>query len=177
MMRVFLMRILGNMLHGPSEHRAKLQLLATAQVIVARPSFGPRRRPQGFAALLAMAAMRKPVSKFARGKAKAAPKAKAKGKAKAVAKPKAGLHKKAAASLHVAKKPSAVTGGPDEEVDDGPTAHDRRQFKIALGTKGVHPSILKDWTDTQSLGYGKGKREKINTKIMAWKDPSGTGQL
>ena len=33
----------------------------------------------------------------------------------------------------------------------------------------VHQALLQDWSNTVELGYGKGKREKLNMRIAAWK--------
>ena len=63
----------------------------------------------------------------------------------------------------------------DESVDTTAngtvvTASDRRQFKIALGSQQVNPAIIQQWVDTNKLGYGQGKRQKMNLQIAAWKD-------
>eukprot|EP00959_Pyramimonas_sp_CCMP1952_P374657 7846713-Pyramimonas_sp.AAC.1 len=83
------------------------------------------------------------------------------------------LHKRPAGVLHtLPRRPAAAESEDKDDSDSGITANDRRQFKIALGSSGVSQAILNDWTDVNNLGYGKGKREKINCRIQAWKDPS-----
>ena len=100
-------------------------------------------------------------------KGKAAPKAKAKGTAmKSVTKATRGK------PAHKGMKLTAEVDEYSAEPVEGPTitAGDRRQFKIALGSQQVNPAIIQQWVDTNKLGYGQGKRLKMNLQIAAWKD-------